>query len=110
MLEPGTTVAADGASVAPPGPACGASETVHGAAPPPASVTASCLVVEVPRRTRPKESPVGLVKIRGLSARTRSILPPPSRVDGTSVPGELRTGSPVDSSADLTCGTVQVGW
>ena len=38
--------------------------------------------------------------------------PPPSRVTGTSL--ELfaltKTGAPVETSADLICATVQVGW
>src|SRR5579864_9184002 len=36
--------------------------------------------------------------------------PPPSRVAGTSVVPVTRTGSPVDSSADLISSTVHVGW
>src|SRR5213076_530800 len=109
-VEAGATVGAAAVSVAPRGVDCAATETVHAAGPPPASETASCLVVDVPRRTSPKERPLGLVKTSGLSAWTRSIRPPPSRVDGTSVVPEECTASPVDSSADLICATVQPGW
>ncbi len=66
---------------------CGTIDTVHGAGPPPASVTASCCVAVSPRLTRPNESPVGSVKISGLSARGMSIRPPPSRSGGHLVAG-----------------------
>src|SRR5262249_8916488 len=52
----------------------------------------------------PNESPVGAAKRSGTSARGRSITPPPVRATGTPA-----TGSPVCTSADLTCATVQSG-
>ncbi len=91
---------------------CCATETVHGDGPPPASARVNVRLVVVPRLTRPKERPVGVVKTSGLSARTRSMRPPPSRRAEISVvePGDGCTGSPVVSSADLICSTVHDGW
>ena len=85
--------------------------TVHGAEPPPASVTETVFAEVEPDLRSPNERPAGSVKISGLSARGRSIRPPPSRVARTSlVVPEAWTGSPVDSSADLICATVHAGW
>src|SRR5581483_4989746 len=99
---PAVTLVPDGVTVAPFSVDCCSTDTVQGAGPPPASATCNVTVLEAPVLTRPKESPVGWVNTRGLSARWRLILPPPSRVVGTSVAWPATcTGSPVDSSADL---------
>ena len=74
--------------------------------PPPASAS--------PTRTVPpfigNEIELGEAKKSGLSALTRSTSPPPSRSTETSWPRSSRTGSPVWTSADLICATVQSGW
>src|SRR4051794_5713468 len=83
IVVPALTV---GAAVreTPLGVACGATETLHGAGPPPASATAIDEELVVFVLTSPNETDVGLKKTRGLSARARSIRPPPSRRTGTS--------------------------
>src|SRR5262249_31943005 len=109
-VVPAAAVGAESDSETPDGAVCGTTVAAHGVGPPPASVSVICWLAFVPRRTRPNERPVGSVKTSGLSARGRSIRPPPSRSAETSLalpPG--CTGSPVDSSADLNCSTVQVG-
>jgi hypothetical protein len=62
------------------------------------------------RRSSPNENSDGWAKTSGWSARGSQIIPPPSRVGGTSRPPLPWTASPVETSADLTWATVQPGW
>ena len=83
--------------------------TAQSPVPPPASVSSTLRVALAPGASRPNERPVGAAKIKGTSARGRSTSPPPSRVASTSAPVGECTGSPLCSSADLSCTTVHVG-
>ena len=60
--------------------------TVQSPAPPPASESATWRTDEAPGSTKPNARLVGDAKTSGRSARTRSIVPPPSRVVSASAP------------------------
>ena len=109
-VVPAAAAGAESERVTPRSVVCGVTDAAQGAAPPPASVSASSVEVVVPRRTSPNESAVGSVKTSASSACGRSMRPPPSRSGESSVPEPAGcTGAPVDSSADLTCAGVHAG-
>src|SRR5205085_7483186 len=105
VSEPGTVTVGGTDTVAGGLPGCTSAATDHVSAPPPASVN---VTVRVPPLTG-NASDDGAAKKSGLSAFARSIIPPPSRVVGTS-DAPLRIGAPVVTSADLICAGVHVGW
>ena len=75
---------------------------------------ASAARVTAPRLAlrSPNESALGVVKIRGSSARGMSMTPPPSRRTDASVvlAVSAQAGPAVETSAERTWGVVQPGW
>ena len=107
--EPGTVTDAGTDTVTP--CSCAPTDAAQAPAPPPASESLTVRAARPPRRRKPNERSVGAAKIFGSSARGRSMTPPPSRAGETSVVRWLvvNAGSPVRTSADLSCATVHDG-
>src|SRR5207244_650165 len=113
---PGPTSTAPVTSIATPVVcACGATDTVHVPAPPPASEIVSsidffCEPVETSIFSY--ESDCGPVRILGSPAAATSARPAPCSHTGASCVRAVspHAGPAVDIRADLTCGVVHVGW